>query len=186
MNHSPPITPQTKVAELLDAYPELEQLLIDAAPAFGKLRNPLLRRTIARVTTLARAAEIAQIPVGELVGRLREAAGLASDDSDRCADVAGAAADDGPASWVDAARVRWTVEADRLLEAGTEPISEVLARAGDLDVDDLGLVRSSFKPAPLIELLEKRGFRTAAVRSGESYATFIGRLSPSEADDQPQ
>jgi len=33
---------------------------------------------------------------------------------------------------------------------------------------------SSFRPAPLIELLEGRGFRTAVIRSGGSFATFIG------------
>ena len=35
----PPITPQTKVAELLDAYPELEDVLVEMAPPFKKLRN---------------------------------------------------------------------------------------------------------------------------------------------------
>ncbi len=32
----------------------------------------------------------------------------------------------------------------------------------------------SFRPAPLIELLAARGFRTAVVRSGDAFATFIG------------
>jgi hypothetical protein len=176
VNSSLPITPETKVAQLLDAYPELEQVLIEAAPAFSKLSNPVLRRTIARVTTLARAAEVADIPVRGLVGRLREAAGLGGDDTDSSIDLEDAADDDGPAPWVDAARVRWTVDADQLLEAGQEPISEVLKRAGTLDGDGLGLIRSSFRPAPLIELLENRGFRTAAVRSGGGFATFVGRL----------
>lgn len=179
MNTSVPITPETKVAHLLEAYPQLEQVLIDAAPAFSKLRNPVLRRTIARVTTLKRAAEIADIPVRDLVLRLREAAGIADSDLPPELDVASDA--EGPAPWVDAARVRWTVDADRLLEAGQEPISDVLARANSLEGDDLGLIRSSFRPAPLIELLHNQRFRTAVVRSGDSYATFIGRL-PASAD----
>jgi len=70
-----PITPETKVAALLEAYPELEPVLIAAAPAFNKLSNPVLRRTIARVTSLRRAAEVAGIPMRELVVRLRAAAG---------------------------------------------------------------------------------------------------------------
>jgi hypothetical protein len=47
------ITPQTKVGELLDAFPELENVLIQIAPPFKKLRNPILRRTVARVTRLS-------------------------------------------------------------------------------------------------------------------------------------
>lgn len=180
MNASIPITPETKVAQLLEAYPELERVLIDAAPAFSKLRNPVLRRTIARVTTLKRAAEVADIPVRDLVRRLREAAGLVGD-PDLSPDLALASDDDGPAPWVDAARVRWTVDADSLLESGHEPISEVLSRARSLAGDDLGLIRSSFRPAPLIELLQSQQFRTAVVRSGDSFATFVG-LQPTGAD----
>jgi len=34
-----PITPKTKVAELLENYPSLEQELIDIAPEFSKLKK---------------------------------------------------------------------------------------------------------------------------------------------------
>ena len=168
-----PITPETKVAALLEAYPELEPVLIAAAPAFQKLRNPVLRRTIARVTSLRRAAEVAGIPVRELVGRLRLAAGLPAD-FDTAPDQHDEAGADGPAPWVDAARVRWTVEADAVLASGREPISEVMRRAAELEPDDLGLIRSSFRPAPLIDLLQSKGYRCAVVRAGNAFATFIG------------
>ncbi|MBR9976721.1 MAG: DUF1858 domain-containing protein [Bacteroidetes bacterium] len=69
------ITPQTKVAELLEAHPQLEDVLIDMAPAFRKLKTPLLRRTIARVATLRQAAMTGDLPVSDVVGRLREAVG---------------------------------------------------------------------------------------------------------------
>ena len=172
MTDALPITPDTKVAQLLEAYPELEPVLIAAAPAFSKLSNPVLRRTIARVTSLRHAAEVAGLPVRDLVTRLRAAAGLPPD-LEPAADGGGGETD-GPAPWVDAARVRWTIDADRMLESGQEPMSEVLRRTAELGTDDLGLIRSSFRPAPLIELLEGRGFRTAVVRSGAAFATFIG------------
>jgi hypothetical protein len=167
------ITPETRVAQLLEDYPELEQVLIDTAPAFARLRNPVLRRTIARVTSLARAAEVAGIPVRALVVRLREAAGEAVDDAPDAA-AAPAAAADGPASWVDPAQVRWTVDAEALLAAGQEPVSEVMQRCRELGLHDLGLIRSSFRPAPLIEVLEGKGYRTAVVRSEDSFVTFVG------------
>ena len=46
------ISPKTKVGELLDAYPELEPVLMAMSPAFEKLKNPVLRKTVARVATL--------------------------------------------------------------------------------------------------------------------------------------
>lgn len=69
------ITPHTNVAELLDTYPQLEDMLIDMAPAFRKLKTPLLRRTIARVATLRQAAMTGDLPVSDVVGRLREEVG---------------------------------------------------------------------------------------------------------------
>lgn len=173
MNGRTPITPQTRVAELLEAYPELEEVLVAAAPPFAKLKNPVLRRTIAKVTSLERAAQVGGIPVRELVLRLREAAGLETAAESLPEDTPSPA--EGPAVWVDAARVRWTVDADVLLAEGRQPIAEVQSRAAALAGDELGLIRSSFRPAPLIELLENQGFRTAVVAGETGFATFVGR-----------
>ena len=38
-----PITPETKVGEMLEAYPQLEEVLLEISPTFRKLRNPVLR-----------------------------------------------------------------------------------------------------------------------------------------------
>ena len=50
------IQSSTKVGQLLDAYPELEEVLIKMAPPFKKLKNPILRKSIAKVATLQQAA----------------------------------------------------------------------------------------------------------------------------------
>ncbi|NOX64389.1 MAG: DUF1858 domain-containing protein, partial [Chlorobi bacterium] len=70
------ITPQTMVSDMLENYPELEDKLIEIAPIFEKLKNPLLRKTIAKVANLKQAATIGNIPVSDLISQLREAAGL--------------------------------------------------------------------------------------------------------------
>lgn len=169
----PPITPRTKVSELLDAYPELERVLVEMAPPFEKLRNPVLRRTIVRVTTLGKAASIAGVRVRDLVVTLRRAAGQPVDDEDLGPLSDETDSDGGPADWVEAARVVWTLDADQLLDAGVQPITEAQNRASGLRNDELGLIRSSFRPTPLIDLLEQKGHRTAVVRSGDHYATFV-------------
>jgi len=45
------ILPTVTVHKLLVAYPQLEEVLIGIAPPFKKLKNPILRRTIAKVAT---------------------------------------------------------------------------------------------------------------------------------------
>jgi hypothetical protein len=52
------ITPRTRVGDLLYAYPQLENVLIDMSSAFEKLKNLILRNTIARVATLSQVAAV--------------------------------------------------------------------------------------------------------------------------------
>ncbi len=70
-----PITPKTKVAELLDGYPELEEVLISMAPPFQKLRNPVLRRSVAKVASLRQVAAVGKLELSSLINTLREAVG---------------------------------------------------------------------------------------------------------------
>ena len=58
-----------------------------------------------------------------------------------------------------------------------------MEQARSLGADELGLIRSSFRPAPLIELLEKQGFRVAVVRSDDGFATFVGRHGEAPASE---
>ena len=70
-----PISPETTVGAMLDAYPELESVLVEMAPAFAKLRNPVVRRTVAKVATLEQAARIGGISLPALILRLRNVRG---------------------------------------------------------------------------------------------------------------
>ena len=87
MNEKLKITPLTRIGDLLDAFPELDDVLIGLAPAFSKLKNPILRRTVAKVATVQKAASIAGIDAEALLqagevplGRVVQAArGLAGD-----------------------------------------------------------------------------------------------------------
>jgi len=71
------IQPSTKVAQLLEAYPELEDILIDLAPPFKKLKNPILRKSVAKVATLRQAAIVGRLDLPSMINQLRQAVGLA-------------------------------------------------------------------------------------------------------------
>src|SRR5260370_3061337 len=72
---SPSINPETTVGALLSAYPALESVLIDIAPAFAKLRNPVVRRTVAKIATLEQVATIGGVDLQGMILKLRAAAG---------------------------------------------------------------------------------------------------------------
>jgi hypothetical protein len=56
------ITPTTRVGDMLDTYPELEETLIGIAPPFKKLKNPFLRKSVAKVATLKHISAVGNIP----------------------------------------------------------------------------------------------------------------------------
>ncbi len=175
-----PITPRTKVADLLDAYPRLEEVLVAQSPHFTALGNPVLRKMVAKVATLEKAAQMAGIPVRRLVAVLRDAAGLPPGEAlagERAPDEDGLLVLETPPDWVRTARIRTSLDADRLLEAGRVPLVSAQQAAGSLAGGELLCIQSTFRPTPLIEALEARGFRTCIVQAApDTLHTYVARL----------
>ncbi|MBP7148415.1 MAG: DUF1858 domain-containing protein [Acidobacteria bacterium] len=165
-----PITPQTKVGELLDRHPELEQVLLGAAPKFAKLKNPLLRRTVAKFATLAQAAAVAGLHPVELVNRLRAAAGQPPLEG---GDGAGTADEPQP-QWFDPAQVVAHIDAESLLAAGEHPLGQVRTAAAGLPDGSILVVETTFRPAPLIDVLRRGGFLVWSRTEGpDRFRTYI-------------
>jgi hypothetical protein len=164
------------VADLLDSWPELEETLVAQAPAFRRLKNPVLRRTVARVATLEQAAGVGGVAVRDLVAALRRAAGIEGDVAP--GDAAGdpASPPESPAGWLDPARVAATLDADALLDAGQVPLGLVNEKANTLAPGEILRVDSGFRPVPLVEALAKQGFRTFVRQiSPGRFETFVAR-----------
>jgi hypothetical protein len=168
-----PINPETRVGALLEAYPELEETLIACAPAFAKLKNPVLRRTVARIATLEQAARIGGISVRDLVRRLREAAGQSGGEVEEPAPSP--AAPEAPA-WLESDRVRVALDADAVLAAGDHPLGKVRQSLANLEPGEILVVHSSFRPEPLLEALARSGLAVYSTEvSPERHATYIRR-----------
>jgi hypothetical protein len=166
-----PITPETKVGALLEAYPGLEEILISCAPAFAKLRNPVLRKTVAKVATLEQAARVGGLGVRELIAKLRAAAGQGEEEPQ----VENAAEELGPALRPEA-RIVANLDADEILAAGEHPLGRIRRVAGTLASGETLRLRSSFRPEPLIQMMKESGFEvySAEVAPGR-YETLVGR-----------
>lgn len=147
------ITPQTKVLALLEAYPQLEEVLIGHVPAFQKLKNPILRRTVARVATLQQAAAVGGVPVAELVNLLRREVG-----QDLLAGAAGTAYATERPAWFDPALLAPPVDAGAMLAAGEQPVHRVLTDLKELPPGRIYTLAAPFLPAPLLDKATSLGF----------------------------
>jgi hypothetical protein len=146
------ITPKTRVAELIAVYPGLEELLIDYVPAFEKLANPLLRRTVARITTLQQAAAIAGVDVEALINHLRKKVGQAGFSGTAAAGYTTEQPD-----WFSEARVVAGLDARELLAAGEQPVNQVIADVLAMDEGELYRLEAPFLPAPLLDKASSLG-----------------------------
>ncbi len=164
------ITPKTKVGELLTEYPELELKLIQMAPVFKKLQNPILRKTVARVTTLQQAAAVGQVPVHTLVNTLRKLAGQ---------DELEGLQDNGPAgqakpSWLSEKFITKSLDASPIIEQGGHPLGDVLSGIKDFKPGEIYELRTPFLPAPLIERVMAQGFDCWTDKQGEeSFVSYF-------------
>ncbi len=170
------ITPETKIAELLDAYPQLEEVLIQQSAHFTALKNPILRRTVAKVATLEKASQMSGIPVRRLVATLREAVGLPGEPqaADLGPDLEPAIVDAVAPAWYEEAMVRVTIDADDLLAKGEVPLPRINRAVTELSAGALLCVKSAFRPAPLLEALHKAGHQTYVTKAAsDTFHTYV-------------
>lgn len=142
------ITPKTKIYNLLEAYPELEEVLIATAPQFKKLTNPLLRKTITKITTISQAAIIASMNVETLVNTLREAAGqsgISLVDNEKIT------YNTVEPDWFSRDDISQTIDIRDMLSAGDQPVHEVLSSIKKLEEGAILEIIAPFLPAPLLD-----------------------------------
>lgn len=165
------ITPQTMVIDMLENYPELEDKLIEISPIFKKLKNPLLRKTVAKVATLKQAATIGNVQIGDLINQLREAAGLNSINVKNDTPQKQSKPD-----WVNKDKVKIEYDAFIDLENGIHPAGKVTKEIHDISGDELYLLSTPFVPAPLIQMVEDKGYEVYIDDLGDQmFNTYIKR-----------
>ncbi|MCK5839401.1 MAG: DUF1858 domain-containing protein [Bacteroidales bacterium] len=166
------ITPKTKIADLLIAYPEVENLLIEMAPAFAKLKNPVLMKTIARVTTLQQAALIGKVAVGEMVNKIRNFVGQSG------LDIAepGQENSEKP-NWFDPDNIETTLDGRPILAKGEHPLGQVFQDLLKLPEGKTYLLITPFLPAPLVEKIQEKGYNTWTDEKDGLFNTYIIHLS---------
>jgi uncharacterized protein (DUF2249 family) len=142
------ITPKTKIYDLLEAFPELEDILIGSAPEFKKLKNPVLRKTITRITNIGQAAIIGGLNVEELVNRLREKVGQNTLEQ---LDDSGTKYVTACPGWFRKEAVSQTIDIREMLNMGEQPVHEVLAAIKKLNENEILEIIAPFIPAPLLD-----------------------------------
>ena len=167
------ITPKTKIYDLLEAYPQLEDILISAAPPFKKLKNPVLRKTITKITTLSQAATIGGLKVEELINTLRNEVGQAN------ADIMTGESENyftEKPEWFNEADISETIDIREMLNAGEQPVHEVMSAIKKLKDNEILKVVAPFIPAPLLDKSLSMNYKHWLNKKGEEeYCVYFSK-----------
>lgn len=155
----PSIAGSDLVGAVLERDPALIDVFARHSRHFDKLRNPMLRRTMARLVTVEQAAGIAGVAVDQLVRDLNAAIGVevaATQPEQAARPVARVE----PAREVARPPGLHDVELDLRddLRNGREPFSRIMSAVSTLRDDQALHLRAIFEPVPLYTVLGKRGF----------------------------
>lgn len=157
------ITPKTKVLQLIETYPQLEDILIEYAPAFKSLRNPALRRTIGRVATLQQAAAIGNVSVEQLINRLREEVG-----QDIYTGNGESSYNTFKPEWFKKRIIQKEFDAAAMLNAGEQPVNQIMADLSSLESGSIYKLKAPFVTAPVIDKATSLGLEHWVRKKGES------------------
>jgi hypothetical protein len=170
------ITRTTKLFDLLEAYPFLEEQIIGIAPPFQNLKNPVLRRTVGKLATIEKAAQIGGVDVDCFVNVLRRAAGQPERHTgDAPTPVVVIPRAESDPDWI-AGEPEFTLDGNALLESGEVPllkINELLARR---TAGGCILLVTNFEPSPILEAVQKQGrnvFHKVNPANPAQHLTFI-------------
>ncbi len=165
------ITPDVKIYDLLKAYPQLEDKLIQIAPVFEKLKNPVLRKTITKVTTLKQASVVGRVSLSILINELRTAVGQGNTEL-------GGEKSSGRKKplWVSPENIKYEYDAREDLESGVHPVNKVVKESSEMSENEVYLLVTPFTPAPLIDMLVSKGFEVySEEESPAKVCTYIKR-----------
>jgi uncharacterized protein (DUF2249 family) len=167
------ISPKTKVGELLDAFPQLEETLLAISPAFAKLKNPILRKTVARVASLQQAAMVGGLKVEELGNRLRSEVG--QDTLHNVAENSEYVVAEAP-GWYNPGAVTVQFDASAIINSGGSPMVEILSMTNKLQSGEALELKTPFVPAPIIDMLKGKGFQTFSLQQGGEVLTYFVKV----------
>lgn len=161
------ITPKTKVLQLIEAYPQLEAVLIGYVPAFKKLQNPVLRKTVAKIATLQQAAAIGNIKIEDLINKLRAEIG-----QDLFNQTENSMYNTEKPGWFDESQITTELDARPMLAAGEHPVNQVVADLKNLENGKIYKLIAPFLPAPLIDKAGSLNFNHWATKSEDGTHTI--------------
>ncbi len=182
-------TRDTKISDLLKAYPNMIEILARYNKHFELLRRPALRKLITPLVTVEKAARTAQVDVKEMLAEIYRAIGEPLPlDMGRPNQPSQPEVVEMPEELRDLREEgRVIVDVREDVRAGEEPYHRIMKAVGSLRADQVLQLCNLFEPVPLYDVLAQRGFAHWAEQRGpqEWWIMFFRPVRRSEGTPTP-
>jgi hypothetical protein len=158
------INPSTTVYELLDAYPELEDKLIAMAQPFKKLKNPLLRKSVAKVATLKHISVVGNIPLNELINMIEKEIGKPESTEEYDVENYFTKQPD----WFSQDKVKVSLVEGESNDINQMTVVSVLQEAKDINKGEMIELITTFLPAPGIDVMKSKGYSVWTIKGDDN------------------
>jgi hypothetical protein len=153
------------------------------SPAFAKLKNPVLRRTVARVASIQQIAAVGGLNVDEIVNRLRKEVGQLTEAGSQNSEARSTSGAEVSASETSTGIPQWFVEgkivkrfdAAPVINSGGSPMNDILSQTKDLREGEIYELLTPFVPAPIIDMLKLKGFKVYTQSVNHNFVSYITR-----------
>ncbi|MCC5932409.1 MAG: DUF2249 domain-containing protein [Cyclobacteriaceae bacterium] len=150
------ITPKTTIGAILKFRPEALESLVKLSPRFSKLKNPILRKLLAGRATVAMACDIGNCQPEEFFQALKSWGFTFDQKTINSTKMEESQSHEKLAMLASYEIVDLDVRP--VLAGGTDPLHIILDKVNTLKKNQALKIINTFKPAPLITLLGKKGF----------------------------
>lgn len=122
----------------------------------------MLRKTVARIATLQQAAAIGNVPVEELINKLRAEIGqdLFTQNENQMYNTQ-------QPEWYNESLIAGELDARPMLAAGEHPVNQVIADLKMLETGKIYKLTAPFLPAPLIDKASSLNFKHWVTKSDD-------------------
>ena len=170
------ITAKTKLSDLLTTFPQLEEQIIQAAPAFKNLRNPILRSTVGKMATIEKVVQIGGLDLTTFLNLLRRQVGQAEL---MPPELEIPAIDIKPVmiepDWIQG-DPQFIVNGKEILTAGGVPLNRINELLPQLEPGRYLLLETDFEPAPMIDavkLQKRKYFHKVDPQDAQRHLTYF-------------
>ena len=163
------ITLDTKIADLLNDYDGMKEILIKINPKFKKLNNPVLKRTLAKIAGVKQAAIVGGMDPADLLNQLRKAVGQSPLEGTASEAVSPSQAP----LWIEG-EPQASLDANEILDRDKNPLAEAHQVLKKLEKGNIMTIIADFRPEPLIEEFVKAGYEVYCRDEGDSrFVTYV-------------